>query len=287
MRFNPLFVLSLLLMAGLNCCSVSRAAEQASSYQPVTMVHFVRLEQAFAQFFHDPKPAALSDYYRHQTKRNGVGEYWRFNSKSELGWGRMKMNMAVDHSVFVQIPHRIYDLNTQTIAKHWFDSGKVKLQMSNSVHRNSGRDHEPSYNSDFSTAKNNPMVAASRSFVHHYRNPVVIQLHGFVAKKRLQQAAKDADIILSHGAILPSSYLGSLKQISACIEQQLGLNALIFGAQIGELGGTQNVVGAQLRKAGFFQGFYHLELSVATRKTLAKDAEKAQTLLACVIGGSG
>jgi hypothetical protein len=268
-----------------NCIMVAQAQSRPPSDYPLPwQANFIKVEQAFASALSSNDLTPLSVYYPRRSAKPERPGVQRVKSKIGQGMGVISLELAVSRAIFVQVPHRFYDKATLRIAAHWFDSGRVKLMMSNSLHRYQGRDSTPAFNSDFSSAPNSPLVAATRSFIRHFNKPLIIQLHGFAKEKRRSARAQQAAVILSHGANLPQRNLSTLNRAAHCIEQQVFAKTLVFPSQVLELGGTKNVIGKQLRKFGYTQSFYHLELSAELRSKLAQDSDLSLRLLACLEG---
>jgi hypothetical protein len=263
---------------------------EKKGYKPPSIAIFIQLEKAFDQAFRADDLEALSQFYQTNLKSDGQQSLSVLKSAKDIGWGTITLNhgAALSHnakqSLFLQVPHRFYDKWTADVANHWLLSGRFKVAMTNTVSRHLGRDATPPYNSDFSTAPNNPFVAATRAFIHSFADPLVLQLHGFSPKKRKSVEAQHADLILSHGANLPHPYLKTLTKAAACIEKDMGLKALVYPKNVRELGGTKNLVGKQLRKKGYFQRFIHIEMSYELRKKLRDSGELSIQLLDCLLG---
>jgi hypothetical protein len=254
-------------------CSVS-SISAAESEEKITKLawqdHFVELEQVFTQAFIDNDASALS--------------HFRTKNPAMWGIGKLHYNVDANQAIFVQVPHRYFDKASLAIAQHWLHSDKVKLLMSNSHHRFLGRDSEPAFNSDFSSAPYSPMMAASRSFMGAFSQGRIFQLHGFTRGKRHSNKGRRADVILSHGSTLPSFYLTDLHRAARCIEQTLSAKTFVFPSQVNELGGTQNVIAKHLQRKGYFQNFYHIELSAELRKKLKNNRVLSLKLFDCLAG---
>ncbi len=263
---------------------------EKKGYKPPNITTFIQLEKAFDQAFRADDLEPLSEFYQISLKGDGQQSLSVLKSAKNIGWGTITLNHSAtvtnntEQSLFLQVPHRFFDKWTTDIGSYWLLSGRFKVAMINTVSRHTGRDATPPYNSDFSTAPNNPFVAATRAFINSFAEPLVLQLHGFSPKKRKSDEAKQADLILSHGANLPLPYLKTLTTAAACIEKDMGLKALVYPKNVQELGGTKNLVGKQLRKKGYFQRFIHIEMSYELRKQLRYSNELSIQLLDCIIG---
>ncbi|NQZ07332.1 MAG: hypothetical protein HRT35_09250 [Algicola sp.] len=304
MRFSLLILLWIVTFAGAFKASanddwrtVGESKESNESkkveekgYKPPDMATFIQLEKAFDQAFRADDLEPLSAFYQTRLKGDGQQSLSVLKSAQNIGWGTLTLNPAATiinnekQAMFLQVPHRFFDKWTADIANHWLQTGRFKVSMTNTVSRYLGREAKPPYNSDFSTAPNNPFVGATRAFINSFAEPLVLQLHGFNPKKRKSVDAQHADLILSHGANLPYPYLKTLTKAAACVEKDMGLKALVYPKDVQELGGTKNLVGKQLRKKGYFQRFIHIEMSDVLRKKLRDSSELSIQLLNCILG---
>ena len=300
MRFSLLILLWIVTFAGAFEASANddwrtvgeSKIVETKGYKPPDMATFMQLEKAFDQAFRTDDLQLLSEFYQTRLKGDGQQSLSVLKSAQNIGWGTLTLNPAAtftnannEHkAMFLQVPHRFFDKWTADIANHWLQTGRFKVGMTNTVSRHIGREAKPPYNSDFSTAPNNPLVAATRAFINSFADPLVLQLHGFSPKKRKSVDAQHADLILSHGANLPYPYLKTLTQGAMCVEKDMGLKVLVYPKDVQELGGTKNLVGKQLRKKGYFQRFMHIEMSDVLRKKLRDSSELSIQLLNCLLG---
>lgn len=262
-------------------------------YQPVSMAQFSELEAGFSKAFADDDFFPLRAYYQvdslvdfnfyaYESKHRNR-KVTLLKSKRDYGWGLLALKPKVKNNWFLQASHRYYDKWTADIVADWWQSGHFKAVMLNTVHRHAGRDKKQPINSDFSSAANNPMLAASRAFAGYFDKPLVLQLHGFSKGKRNSEVAQNADVILSYGANLPTLYLSKLVFANECISRVAEVETLVYPEEVNELGGSKNVVGKALRQLGFFEQFIHIELSREMRKAMRKDRWLSTQILNCVV----
>ncbi|URQ91513.1 hypothetical protein [Pseudoalteromonas sp. SCSIO 43101] len=155
-------------------------------------------------------------------------------------------------------PHRYFDKHTLQIAKALFSECQVLL--TNTKHRNS-RDADGKI-IDFSKYKN----SSSNAFILAYSSSVksfsIYQIHGFAKEKRTTEQGRKADIILSEGHVFASK---RTLDIAQCLINKLGINALVYGRDVHEFGGTHNVLNSL---APVNSQFFHIELSRELREQL-------------------
>jgi hypothetical protein len=281
MHFNHWIKILLLSSAAV---SPAFAKPKQVPYKVADSRTFVKLENAFKIALRKDDLSLLSDFYRTTLKAKDDQSISVLRSKDELGWGVVSIDHAANSPLLLQVPHRYFDKYTADIAKHWLKTGRFKMAIVNSVHRHAGLLQQPKVNSDQSTAPNSPFIAATRAFVTSYKQPKILQLHGFSQSKRRTFEGQRADIVLSHGANMPLPYLNQLTSAAKCIKSVMGYNALVFPKGVIELGGTKNVIGKEMRKFGHFHHFFHIELSQDVRIALRKDEQAAQQLLHCIVG---
>ena len=253
-------------------------------YKIADSATFVKLENAFKIALRKDDLSLLNHFYDTKLEAKGDQPVSVLRTKDELGWGVISINHSAKSPLLLQVPHRYYDKYTADIAKHWLKSGRFKMAIVNSVHRHAGLRQEPQVNSDLSTAPNSAFIAATRAFVTSYKQPKVLQLHGFSKSKRRTFEGQQADVVLSHGANLPLPYLTQLTNAAKCINAKMGYNALVFPKGVIELGGTKNLIGKEMRKFGHFYHFFHIELNEQVRSVLRKNEQAAQQLLHCIVG---
>lgn len=265
------------------------------AYQSVSMEQFSELEAGFDHVFASNDFSGLMTFYHMDPLPNAKASDLEttqhhpritlLKSKRVYGWGVMEYAPKGKNNWFLQVSHRYHDKWTADIAADWWQSAQFKAVMLNSVHRYAGRDKGLGVNTDFSSAANNPMLAASRAFVSHFDHALVFQLHGFSKAKRKNLPAQQADVILSYGVNLPTMYLAKLHRAKNCIASVAKVEVLVFPAQINELGGTTNVIGQGLRQLGFFEQFIHIELSREIRKAMNQDPRLSAQVLNCIVDG--
>lgn len=262
-------------------------------YQAMEISQFIKLEAAYIKALKEADFTALEPFYLVDSlplaegikgkKENQQILINLLKTKRVYGWGMLAVNPLAVDSLFLQVPHRFHDSFTADISAHWWQSGRFKLAMLNNVHRHTGRELDKPVNSDWSTSANNPMLAATRAFVSSFKQPLVLQLHGYSKDKRRTKAAQNADVILSHGANLPTAYLSKLIKAGACIDEQTKMKTLVFPHDVTELGATKNIIGKELRFLGYYQHFVHIELSKTLRQQMQADSALSLQILDCII----
>jgi hypothetical protein len=265
----------------------------SDSYTALDKMKFMRLEQAFFKAFRTKDLSHLQPYYTtqafYQEQEKQIGSTFSPQypqqtavSKPELGWGSLVQNRHFKKSIFLQVPHRFHDQYTETIGRQWWQTNLFHMVMVNSAHRHQGKKQEPAINSDFSTAPYNPFLAATRAYIRAFKQPLVVQLHGYNRQKRKTSAGRSADIILSHGVKLPSPLLNNLQTLATCFKQVGSFKVKIYPQQVTELGATKNIIGDALRQQGYLTQFLHIEMSKTVRKKLSQDTELSMKMADCV-----
>jgi hypothetical protein len=181
-------------------------------------------------------------------------------------------------------PHRGADLRTGEIAAAMFGEYPFAAAAWNSAPRRSGEGcgMEGEWGGDVTREPTHYLTAFSQAFARRHPQGRIVQLHGFDAARRQDQAAADADAIVSDGSRAPS---GRLLDLADCMSAAFPERSIrVFPIDTEELGATTNAQGRVLREAGF-AGFAHLELSAAFRKELEASAAARARLAACLGAG--
>ncbi|WP_462176759.1 hypothetical protein [Pseudoalteromonas gelatinilytica] len=207
-----------------------------------------------------------------------VPEHFSFSNgvlvanKSLLSGGEIHFK-AKGNNCISYAPHRYFDKHTLAIAKALFSECQVLL--TNTKHRNS-RD---AYGKliDFGKYKN----STSNAFILAYSSTVesfsIYQIHGFAKEKRTTEQGRKADIILSEGHVFASKRTLNIAQ---CLNNTLGIIALVYGRDVHELGGTHNVLNSL---APVNSQFFHIELSRELREQLITNNQLLKQFSLCLI----
>ena len=273
-----------LFLSGAVVSTAHAADPKAAPYQVADSKTYMKLESAFKVALTTDNITLLENFYDVTLQAQADQPVSVLRSKPELGWGVVSIDHSAKSSMLLQVPHRYFDTYTADIAEHWLNTGRFKLAIVNTVHRYGGKNREPAVNSDFSTAPNSAFIAATQAFITTYKQPLILQLHGYSKANRRTFEGQQADVILSHGANLPMPYLTKLTKAAECISSEMSYQVKVFPKGVAELGGTKNVIGRELRKLGHFQQFIHIELSKEVRIALRKDRPLAELLLNCIAG---
>lgn len=248
-------------------------------YQRVSTLQHVALEEAFLALFRQQQSAEVGDFY--DVKQ--TGEVVLASSHPELGWGAWSYWNKAPNQVFLQIPHRFYDLDTDVFAQLAWQQKLAQLVMMNSVHRYSGKQQQPTVNSDISNARHSPLLAASEAWLAVNPEGLIVQLHGFSQSKRATERGKTADIILSHGNSDKFLNWRRLSGIQSCLQDTLAVSVVRYPQQVGELGGTLNNVAKALKRWRKSEQFIHVEMSREVRQLMARDKQAATRVLQCLL----
>lgn len=256
----------------------------AENYQAVSPAEQIDLEASFLSLFRDFDVDGLSKFYEISAHNEENLEVILGASKLELGWGVFAYQTKYKNPVFLQAPHRYFDIHTGTIADTGWRQGIAQVYMTNSAHRAVGQEQNPKLNSDISNASRSALLAASEAWIAANPDGVIVQLHGYSKGNRITDAGRSADIIISHGTGQLYRYGTRLQQIQECLLDSLEVTVLRYPEQVGELGGTQNNVAQALASWGKSEQFIHVEMSRGVRDLLANDQAKALEVLQCIVG---
>ncbi|MEA3490918.1 MAG: hypothetical protein U9R27_03370 [Campylobacterota bacterium] len=211
------------------------------------MLHSIGLKTLLS----DDEKMLLSD-----DEENGRGLYMIRYAKN-----RTPKNM-------ISIPHRFYDIGTGVIGYQLMQEHSYRAIAFNTVHRKvMDAAHTPQ------TLFNAFHVA----FAKHYADENIYQLHGFSHKKRKLTSRKIGEAIVSSASITPTK---QAKNIDECLHAQ-GIDSLLYGRDIFELGGETNTQAETLRAYGF-DNFIHIEMSSLLRKRLKESSVARQQIIECL-----
>ncbi|RUO63653.1 hypothetical protein [Pseudidiomarina insulisalsae] len=254
-------------------------------YERVSTSNQAALEASFVALFRGGNDG-LSEFYTIERLPWQEHEVVVAASHPELGWGAFGYRPTHPVSVFLQTPHRYFDLHTAVIAETGWTNDLVQLYMSNSIHRYAGQNQKPKVNSDISNARRSPLLAASEAWIAENPEGVIVQLHGYSKSKRSTVEGRNSDIILSHGTTEQFMHETRLHEIQTCLTALLNVTVLRYPAEVGELGGTQNNVAQALASWGKSEQFVHVEMSRGVRDALAGDQQTTLNALQCMVGAS-
>lgn len=178
---------------------------------------------------------------------------------SAKGQGAYLFAMNKPLTLVIQAPHQFYDYGTGYLALQLFFEQNLRAVALNTVHRNQ------TDQSDLAHQAHSLFSAFTEALPGDHPDRYLLQIHGFSNQHRTSPAGKVADIILSNGSRSPSAFLTTARTRMA---QHTGFKTYLYGADIDELGGTQNSSLAVLAHANQQHQFIHLELSSETRKKL-------------------
>ena len=209
----------------------------------------------------------------------------RFDEDAQDCAGRGAYMLGISQSsapMLVSAPHRSTDRHTGTLALQLFSEGTLAAAAWNSAPR---RANDACANAaDLARSPLNHFSQFTLAFAQVYPAGLVVQLHGFDRETRQSQAGADADVILSNGT---DSASGSLLDIADCLSATLHpRRVLVYPNDVSELGALSNAQGQALRESGF-DGFVHVEMSLALREALIADHDARSNLVKCLAQGVG
>ncbi|MBN1334358.1 MAG: hypothetical protein JXB39_00195 [Deltaproteobacteria bacterium] len=169
-----------------------------------------------------------------------------------------------------QAPHAFFEAPTRIIARQLFLESQARATLWNTVHRYRSLPGEsPAHEvhpGDVTREYGSLFQAATIGLAAGDPSLGFVQLHGFTRE------ALPWDAVVSFGAA--ESYAGDLAE---ALEPVLGRVAA-WGRDVDVLGGTTNVQGRALSRAG--RRFLHLELASETRRLLVEDPARRAALAA-------
>lgn len=214
---------------------------------------------------HHRKILFLSEYKKYCT---GIGYYAVDIDKS---------NKIIP--VLLQAPHQFFDLKTGKIVSWLFSAMPFKAAAWNSSHRYYSK-LEDSSKSDLAKLANSIFMEFSKSFMRHYANGVILQVHGFNNNNQKTPRGKIANVIISSGQATIEKPASNLAR---CLKIHIQNNVFLFPSEIGELGATKNALGQWVNKK--YPGhFVHLELNYRMRDKFLKDKALRKVFARCIKG---
>jgi hypothetical protein len=241
-----------------------KGATQSRRYVAATQDECHQAEQLFLRTLSGREPfrdlqTAWADLHfellRHRIEKE---ELWVLQEESGhiRGRGFYVLRPQASLPIALQAPHSFYDEHTQVIAARLFREADITAAAWNTVHRSTV---------DLAHTQGHYLNALTRAFVAARPSGVIVQLHGFVPKKRKTTAAASADLILSNGTKYPQPWI---IEAASLFQDNVGHGvARLYPRDVLELGGTTNTQGAIIRAAERGR-FIHLEMSQALRRKL-------------------
>lgn len=201
----------------------------------------------------------------------------RENPDRKRGRGLYVYNADAADSACLMAPHSFTDVLTGRIALKLVGMGGFTLTAFNTMKRY-GADGDIKLDQDMAHLTGTYFTALSHAIAKLTDSPRVIQLHGYGQEFRSTPEGREADIVVSSGQRL---LLAAAKQVSDCLSADNSYITRTYPDEVGELGGTTNVTGRIMRKAGQ-KGFIHVELSRPVRNRLNRELETLQRFNRCL-----
>lgn len=291
---TPLQTRLLALLAVILMASTSHADEQPSLldyWQHARAEHYVapapeslnQLERLFRQTLQTETP--LPDATRwlpygltlNTAPSANPSVHVLYEQDAPAGLGFYLVASNPKYPVLLQAPHGYKDLETgelllKLMVEQPFAAGAV-----NTVPR-WYRQGGYKISADFAHLQATPFHAYTEAFAKVYPQGTILQLHGFAQEKRRSAAGRAADVILSAGQAKATP---AVDQLHRCLTAALPYNIERYPADVAELGGTTNTIGALLRGMGH-EGFVHIEMSYPLRRALLNDASLKQAFGQCL-----
>lgn len=264
-------------------------SQKNTRFQTINPIRYQQAKNLFKQLLDIPLPAheavlrpTLPEALQKIATQAGLSWQWLrvthlkqdhtvllFMEPATTAQGQGAYLFAISHPVtyVIQAPHQYFDKSTGQLALQFFFEQKLRAVALNTVHRNQ------TPQSDLAHQANSLFSAFAEAFSENFAEiqaeqkseEYLLQIHGFSNQRRRSAAGKKADIILSNGSRSPSLFL---RHSQERMNQQSAFKTYLYGADINELGGSQNSSLAILSKFDQQQHFIHIELSSDTRKRL-------------------
>ena len=177
-------------------------------------------------------------------------------------------------------PHRDSDRHTGDLVEFLFVETGARAAAWNTAPRRPSATCPDTV--DLAREAEHPFTAFALAFADAYPGGSIVQLHGFDAARRYSEAG-DAAAIVSNGTASPGVRVFDLAD---CLSLAFApAPVMVYPGDARELGAVTNAQGEALRQAGF-EGFAHLELSLAMREALMTDPALRARLAACLTDGA-
>ncbi|MGN7610867.1 hypothetical protein ACQZV8_02160 [Magnetococcales bacterium HHB-1] len=198
------------------------------------------------------------------------------------GWGfYLFRQKRPDIPIMLQAPHRYYDKKTGSITYKLFQEGDFTVAAWNTLSRRSLA--QDGTLADFSKQQFSPWFPLNRSFLKHYPQGLIVQIHGFNETKRKTSQGKQSRMIISAGSRIPSQESQKLVQCLKTNPHTTHPETIrLYPFAVQELGATTNVIGQWTRRLGSNR-FIHIELSRTTREKLIKSKKARRILIDCLM----
>ncbi|MBD1581481.1 hypothetical protein [Pseudoalteromonas sp. S16_S37] len=219
---------------------------------------------ALKSWFDNPHAIAPWVYKTHNN------QYRLIAQSKALGGGHLWYHPDAEPCV-VSVPHQFFDQYTLTISSAIFEN-LCQVMVSNSHHRHS--DQVDGQTMDLSTRASSLHHNAILAYQARYPLAKIFQIHGSSKKKRNSPTGKNADFIVSQGAISTAA----IQQLSQCL-RQISSASYDYPRQINELGGTKNVMHQLALTPG---SFFHIEISRSMRLKLIENNQLMEQLTLCL-----
>lgn len=211
------------------------------------------------------------------TGRNASLAVIREKEERKTGRGFYIINEQTDAPRYLMTPHAFTDIHTGRIAIKLAELGGFTLVALNTEKRYV-TENGVKFNQDLARLSGTYFTALSRAMAKLTTHPEIVQLHGYGQAKRKTAEGRETDVIVSSGQriLRPAA-----RRLADCLLDAIPCMVRAYPDEVSELGGTTNVTGKIVRKAGQ-DGFIHVELSKPLRNRLYKDSKLLQEFNRCL-----
>ena len=176
--------------------------------------------------------------------------------------------------LLVETPHTFFDEGTLPLGCELFQRTGARGLFIDTAHRYKAADPTPDGESpaDVAHAEGSLYQAATEGFVLAISDARVVQLHGFGAR------GNGANVVLSSGAQDVGQTL--VDDAATELRRYVANGVMRFPTETNDLGATQNVQGALVRRKG--GEFLHVEMAAQLRRDLLSNPQRRADVLGAI-----
>jgi hypothetical protein len=265
--------------------SIWQNAQQGGEYSAPSRQDIIKAEELFNRLLNRERPESLQDDW---LKLGFILEevlfkekrYWALYERPDQKQGRGLFFFSPDSTSnsLLMAPHGQKDVGTGYITFRIFQDNDFAVAAFNTVPRYKDDEDGVRLEYDLGKLPTTYFTALSRAFATTFTEGRVLQLHGFALEKRTSDQGAEAGLILSGGG---ETVRQDILVLQECLQQLFSEKVLIYPRDVQELGGTTNITGKILRKAGQ-SGFVHVEINREIRDRLRKNRSLRQPFGSCL-----
>lgn len=265
--------------------SAWKEAREGGKYVSMTGREIEAAESLFVKTLRSSYSGELADSWEEfgmklQSRTTGGNDFLVLSEMSgkKHGRGFYLFNKSASNNHLLMVPHGFKDVGTGAIGLRMFLESDLGILALNTVPRYINTGSGDKLVHDLGKLPNTYFAALTKAFLTVHREEKIYQLHGFAREKRKSAAGRSAGVILSGGT---ERVRQNIKEMQLCLEKVFPASVLVYPNDVRELGGTANIIGKILRRAGH-EGFFHIEISREIRDNLRKDTILRRALSECL-----